>query len=323
MSCGLTVMLGEFVSQTHCAMLAERARQQAASYLIFDPAVLRSEYNRRPFVFEHRLAEHPLMTLPALFALCRRLPEFQVGFRFGVVPGDTDFDTSLSRYRDGLTLDDAIERLEERQAYICVNNPERDAQYRPLLESLLGEIALQTAQLDPDISWYSSYIFISARDSVTPYHMDREMNFLMQIRSTKTVLLWDPADDEIMTPAQKDSLLSHIGDRPHYQASFEGKAMRFELRPGLGVHHPFIAPHRVHTGPEVSITLAFTFRTRRSDTWTRAHQFNHKLRQIGLRPTIVGHHPWLDGTKSGLLQMVRRARRAVSGSRSADDADQE
>jgi len=27
---------------------------------------------------------------------------------------------------------------------------------------------------------------------ITPYQMDREMNFLLQIRGTKTVPLWDP-----------------------------------------------------------------------------------------------------------------------------------
>lgn len=304
-------MLGEFISQRHCGELAEAARRQSHRWLQFDPATLQAAYNRQPFLLSHRLAEHPLMEMPALGALCRRLPRQQVALRVGRVPGDTDFDASYLHYRNELTLDDAIDRLEERGAYICVNNPERDPAYRPLLQALLGEVALQTAPLDPGITWYSTYLFISARDAVTPYHMDREMNFLLQVRGRKQVLLWDPDDDEVMTAAQKELLLAYVGERPAYKPAIEAKARRFELRPGLGVHHPFIAPHRVHTESDVSVSLAFTFRTRRSDTWTQASQLNRKLRQLGLDPGPFGRHAALDSAKAGLMRTLRLTRQLV------------
>jgi hypothetical protein len=190
-----------------------------------------------------------------------------------------------------------------------VYNPERDSEYRPLVESVLSEIAQKTAALDPVVTWYSTYFFISAQNSVTPYHMDREMNFLLQIRGLKTVRLWDPCDRDVMTPAQKDKLLAFTGEaRPPYRDDLEGKAKIFELEPGLGVHQPFIAPHLVSTGPQVSVTWAVTYRTRTSDTWTAAHRFNHALRGLGLKPRPVGDVPVLDRAKSGLLQSARRAK---------------
>ena len=137
------------------------------------------------------------------------------------------------------------------------------------------------------------------------------MNFLLQIRGKKTVLLWDPRDDEIMTSQQRDLLLSYVGRRPEYKPWFDAKAMRFELAPGLGVHHPFIAPHLVHTGPELSVSLAITFRTHRSDVWTNAHRFNHRLRRLGLEPRPVGHMAWLDGAKSAMIETYRRAAHAM------------
>jgi len=86
--------------------------------------------------------------------------------------------------------------------------------------------------------------------------------------------------------------------------------MVFELEPGLGVHHPFIAPHLVTTGKQLSISLAITFRTRRSDVWTDAHCFNHRLRRrLGVAPIGVGNLAVLDAARAGLVRMGRQARR--------------
>ena len=177
--------------------------------------------------------------------------------------------------------------------------------------------AAHTEPIEPGLNWYSTYIFITAHDSVTPYHMDREMNFLLQIRGTKTVKLWDPRDPEIMTPAEKDQLLAQRHEpRPTYKPSFERKAMTFELAPGLGVHHPFIAPHLVTTGKQLSISLAITFRTQRSDVWTDAHCFNHRLRsRLGVAPGNVGSRGVIDATMAGIIRMGGQARRLLHSSR--------
>lgn len=305
-------MLGRFISASQYAELLASGRENAAPLLAFEPAVLASSYNRKPFLVGHRLAAHPQFSLAQLFSLCRRMPAASILYRVGSIPGDAELDSSYERYRQGLTLEDALDHFEERQAYICINNPERDPVYQPLIEGLLAEIAAQTHRLDPWISWYSTYLFISSRDSVTPYHMDREMNFLLQIQGHKTVYLWDQSDNEIMTPAQKDLLLSRAGARPGYLPSFESKAMRFDLQPGLGVHHPFISPHRVHTGAQLSISLAVTFRTRRSDVWTDAHRYNTRMRRLGLHPVAVGHNGLLDRAKSSVARMGQRVHRRLA-----------
>ena len=306
-------MLGRQVSGEQVRGLVAQARDAASPWLQLAPAEVRSAYHARPFVVRHRLADHPLFTFDALAALCRRLPAPQVRFRAGVVPDDAEFDTSLKRFRGELTLDDAIDHLEARQAYIAIYNAELDAEYRPVIEGLLGEIARHTEPVEPGMNWYSTYVFISARDSVTPYHMDREMNFLLQIRGNKTVKLWNPHDDEIMSPAAKDQLLSDRDEPlPTYKPAFERKAMTFELTPGLGVHHPFIAPHLVKTGRELSISFAITFRTARSDVWTDAHRFNHGLRKrFGVAPIAVGRVAPVDTAKAGVIRWSRAARKLL------------
>jgi hypothetical protein len=78
------------------------------------------------------------------------------------------------------------------------------------------------------------------------------------------------------------------------------------------VHHPFIAPHRVHTGAELSVSLAVTFRTRRSDTLTDAHRFNARMRKLGLHPMPVGSSRLLDRAKSGAARMGQRVHRKLA-----------
>jgi hypothetical protein len=305
-------MLGRFVSTRQYTDLLAQGRAERSPLLKFEHQTMVSSYNRKPFLLEHRLAEHQEFSLAQLFALCRRMPSENILYRIGNIPGDAELDSSYDRYKQGLTLDETLDRFEERQAYICINNPELDAAFHPVIEGMLAEIAAQIDSLDPWISWYSTYIFISARHSVTPYHMDREMNFLLQIRGTKTVHLWDPADDEVMTSAQKDLLLAHAGGRPAYKPSIESKAMTYELRPGLGVHHPFIAPHRVHTGSELSVSLALTFRTRQSDMWTDAHRFNARMRGLGMDPAPVGRSGLMDQAKCRLARIGQRVHRGLA-----------
>jgi len=306
-------MLGEHLSEERFRSLLEAA-QAAPRWLDIDPKAVHEHYNGSGFLVSHRLPEHPLFELEPLFRLCRRMPRHAVKHRFGIVPGNAHFDTSITTYRQGLTLEDAIDHLEDKRAYIAVYNPEKDPEYKPVIEGLLGELGLATRGIEAAFNWYSTYVFISANDSVTPYHMDREMNFLLQIRGRKTVQLWDPRDSGVMTPAQRDFLFSYADDsRPAWHEGLPAKARVFELEPGLGVHHPFIAPHLVTTGPNLSVSLAITFRTPQSDIWSDAHVYNYKLRRFGLGRIPVRENDLVDATKANFVRALRRAKAAVKG----------
>lgn len=283
-----------------------------ARWLDIDADAMRAHYNRAGFLVRHRLAEHPLFTAGALFRLARRLPASAVKYRFGSVPGNAHFDSSNERFRGDLTLDDALDHLVEKRAYVALFNPEQDAEYRPAIEGFLGEIGLAAQPFERFFNWYSTYVFISAHDAVTPYHMDREMNFLLQIAGRKTVQLWDPRDDIVMRPEQRDHLFSFDADaRPAWHDGLPARARVFELEPGLGVHHPFIAPHLVTTGQNFSISLAITYRTPGSDLMSDAHTFNDRLRRYGLGRIPVGSHPAVDVAKACAVRSLRAARQTL------------
>jgi len=303
------IMLGQFIEPQLRTALISSAKLHRP-WLEFDPDEFARNYNRQPFLLKHRLTEHPLFKLQPLIRLCYRLPSPQVHCRAAVVPENAEFDSSLERFNDGMTLDAAIKGLEHGQAYIAIYNPEFDDQYRDAIEEFIGEIALRADPLERGLNWYSTYIFLSTQHAVTPYHMDREMNFLLQIEGAKTVRLWDPMDEEVMTSAQRDMLLSSLGEpRPPYNSAIERKAMVFRLEPGAGVHHPYIAPHLVHTNSELSISLAITFRTNQSDIWRDAHCMNQHLRKLGLHPSAVHQSGWLDTVKALSIRTLRRVKR--------------
>jgi len=273
---------------------------------------LENHYNKDAFLFHHRLHEHPLFRLDSLFELCRRLPADSVKLRTGSIPKDAEFDSSLSRYQADLGLEETIRQFEQTKSYIAIYNPETDAGYRAVIEGLLGEIAVAVADSDPDFTWYSTYIFLSTEGSLTPYHMDREMNFLFQIKGKKTAKLWGRLDDNVMTSEQRDTLLTYRElSRPNYHESIEPRASVFELSAGNGVHHPFIAPHLITTQSALSISLAITYRTAQSDLWTDAHHCNCLLRKAGLNPAAVGINRSRDKRKANFIKRLRSLKRGL------------
>jgi hypothetical protein len=43
--------------------------------------------------------------------------------------------------------------------------------------------------------------------SVTPFHIDRENNFWLQIRSRKLMHVWDPTDSEVVSPPDREAFI--------------------------------------------------------------------------------------------------------------------
>ena len=189
----------------------------------FDPTTFRANYNRSPFIVRHDLSSHPLLQLPMLVELALRMDRVNVLHRVGRVPVNTDFDRAHQNHRLEQSLEGAIGQIGSAGVAITINTPEKDPQYRPLIEAILEEIRACSEPLDPGMNWSAAYIFIAAPGSLTPYHMDREMNFLLHLQGRKTVQLWDPRDPDVMTEAEVDRLFGEYS-RPPYKDAAAAKA---------------------------------------------------------------------------------------------------
>jgi hypothetical protein len=257
------------------------------------------------------------MQLPKLVELALRMERQDVLHRVGRVPANADFDRAHLNHPLAQSLENAVAQIGNAGVAITINTPEKDPEYRPLIDAILGEIREYSEPLDPGMNWRAAYIFIAAPGSLTPYHMDREMNFLLHLQGRKIVQLWDPQDPEVMTDAEVDRLFGEYV-RPPYKEAVAHKAETYDLEPGMGVHHPFIAPHLVKSGSEVAVSLAVTYRTRGSDQRSELHKINHHLRRLGIQPARPGVSRLSDSAKKAAFWLVftaARVARQLSSSR--------
>lgn len=287
------------------------APEQATAPVHFDEKTLRQSFNQAPFLLEHRLVGHPLFELPRLIELAGTLPEDQVEYNSGDLPVTQD---PLKTPRNGLSIRETIQRIEECRSWMVLKNVEMDPSYRQLLDLCLDPLI----RFCPDMRTREAFVFVSSPDAVTPYHIDHECNFLLQIVGTKTVRMLPPNDPTVLQEADLERFYAG-GSRNllRLDSRTEAKASSYQLTPGLGLHFPVTAPHWVKNGPAVSISFSITFRTSHSDRREILYRINHKMRTLGLHPRPVGRSESSDNMKYAVFNAARAIVKAVRPNRAS------
>ena len=287
------------------AAVAALAAPKTRALLDIDSADFAANFNRHPFLIGHRLAAHPLFALPSLIELARRLPAKDIEYNAGNLP--VSIDPSLTP-RNGLSPEETIRRIEECKSWLVLKYVENDPAYRDLLLGCLDEVRPFSEKIVPGMMQPQGFIFVTSPGSVTPYHMDPEHNFLLQIRGSKTVRQFDRG-----VVSQEELERFHAGAHRNmvYKHNYLARSWTFELEPGTGLHFPHTFPHWVHNGPSVSISFSITFRTPDLERLATIHLVNGILRRRGFRPTPVGQSAWRDGLKYQTYRAWRRARRLL------------
>lgn len=281
-------------------------------YVKVEEQTLRDNFNRRPFAFKHDLASHPQLQLDALGELAGRLPQAQLSHWSGKIAIDANIDTAMKTHATGRSLRDTFDRLEDAGSYILIRNAQLDPKFNRLIDDILDEVEEMTSPIERGMCQRIAYIFLASPRSVTPYHMDRDINFHFNVRGTKWISIWDPFDRQVLPEAGLESLFTDWdAPRPPYLETYEPRARVFELRAGDGVHHPFTAPHAIRYGDEVAASFTVTFNTHATNRRAAAHRVNHALRKVGLPPSPVGRSPMRDELKFAAIDLVRRAKAVV------------
>ena len=276
-------------------------------YLDIAVPALRAKFGRAPFILQHRLAPHRLFALPRLVELPRSLPASKVEWNSGNVPVSLDPGETP---RNGLSPEDTIRRIEECSSWLVLKNVERDPEYGELLARCLGAVERAAPDLTAGMHGFESFVFVSSPNAVTPYHMDPEENFLLQIRGRKVMRVFERS---VVSAVELERFHTGAHRNLVYRDEYAPRARAFTLMPGIGVHVPVTAPHWVQNGPEVSVSFSITFRTRASARAAHAHQMNAILRKLGIRPSPVGESAILDRVKE-LAYKIKRARPLVAPS---------
>jgi hypothetical protein len=276
----------------------------AAPLLDIDADRFRAGFDRHPFFIRHRLTDHALFTLPRLVKLARDLPADHIEYNAGNIP--IGMNPELTP-RNGLTPEETVRRIAECNSWMALKYVEQDPDYGTLLEQCLAEVRSLSEPLRPGMRDLQGFIFVSSPGSVTPYHMDPEHNFLLQIRGSKQVSLFDGQDRTILSELELERFHGGGHRNLEFREEYDAKAMRYRLEPGLGLHFPATSPHYVRNGPEVSVSFSITFRTPDLEARARVHSANGWLRRHGIEPVPRAVSPLRDGVKSLAWRVARRA----------------
>ena len=261
--------------------------------------------NVLPFFVEHRLGDHPLFALDRLVELCRMLPEDRVEYNAGDLPVSVDPDQTP---QNGLSPDETIRRIAECSSWLVLKNVECDPAYGALLRECLAPLR----QWAPDLRGEEGFVFVSSPGSVTPYHIDPECNFLLQVRGTKTVRMYDGRDRDLLTEPELERFYAGAA-RNLKLAGSAAEPWTFELPAGRGLHFPVTYPHWVKNGPEVSVSFSVTFRTDASDRREVLYRMHHRLRRLGLKPAPIGTAPRREAMQYGAFRGLRAVKKAAGG----------
>jgi len=274
--------------------------------LEFDDDLFCTAFDSQPFNIAHNLVDHPLLTLPNLVELSKRLPESNIRYNKGnISAGHRIFTTT----RTDLSIEETIRQIEECGSWMVMRFVEQDPVFRALLDQCLDEIQPLSEPIMGRMFKREAFIFITSPGSVTPFHADPEHNFLLQIRGTKTVNLFDVADRNIVSEEVLENY--HTGEpfKGEFRDEFQKKAKVFELGPGDGLHFPLNWPHWVKNGDEVSISFSVTFRSAKSERLGIVYNVNHTMRQRGFNPTPYGKSALRDTAKFHVFRAARRAKK--------------
>lgn len=218
----------------------------------------------------------------------------------------------------------ALSQLENSNFWVTlVNISQIDPDLGALYQEALRDVeAILGSPLLGDINRGHMNIFMASPHVITPYHVDREHNFLCQIANEKDVWLWDPDDRANLSELEIERFYSGNMEAAQYRVEAQSRGRAFHICPGDALYHPPLAPHWVQNGPQVSISVAMGFNTSSLDRRARIYQANKIMRRLGLKTPPPGRNPVLDtlrsGTTSGMKYLARslgRTRRLLSRSR--------
>ncbi len=282
-------------------------------WLEADPAQFKAKFNQTSFEISHHLATHPLFQLPQLMALADRTQKARPAdlyYDMGDIRVDQRWDAAPGR---SFTADEALRRIENCGAWFIFRSAQRDPEYKVLLDRGMAELkALIGPEINSKIRQEDIIIFVTSPKRVTTYHIDRECNFLLQIRGAKTLYVFDREDREVLPEEEIERFWSVDNNAATYKPHLQNRARAYKLKPGNGVHIPVNCPHWLENDDNVSISLSVNLQFVDSMR-ANVYRANHFLRKMGLKPVPPGVSPARDSVKKAVMGTAIGARRLVRG----------
>jgi hypothetical protein len=261
----------------------------------------------------HELADHPLLQLDALVELGKRQTERNlVRTHSADATAATSFADAPSLHPNAKGAVATLAGIADARAWMSLLNVQADPIYRAFIDEILDEVRPVVDSKDPGMCYRAGWIFVSSPNAVTPFHIDHEHNFIMQIRGTKRLYVWDPFDRDTVSERALERFHDvHSRDLVTFSESHRGRARIFDLVPGAGGYMPSTAAHLVENGPEPSITISVTYYTDSTRRNELLYRGNAAMRRLGIEPAPVGLSHGRDRVKHAMLAGFTQAKNLV------------
>lgn len=244
----------------------------------------------------HRLMEHPLMQPDELVELGKRLEvDGRVRTHSSDAQPGTPFNTAPRLHPNRKSAADTLQQIRNAKAWMSLLNVQTDPTYRTLVDEVLDELKPGIDRVDPGMCYRGGWIFVTSPNTVTPFHFDKEHNFILQVRGRKTLYVWDHRDLVAASEEARDRFHArHERDLLVWREELRERAQRFDLEPGQGAYMPSTSPHMVENGDNASITISFTYYTDATRRDSMLHAAHDRMRSLGMTPAPVGSRKRLD-----------------------------
>lgn len=260
-----------------------------------------SHFPHKPFRIVHEFVADPRLGLPAILELVKALPRDRIEYNSGKVAVSQDPDSTPLV---DLTPDEIVERIETASAWMVLKRIECHPAYRDLLGEALRSVARARgfkSTKDAGFSDIQGFLFVSSPNSTTPFHLDAEDNFFVQIHGEKQFNIYDNDDRAMISEDQIEHSITRHRNMV-FDPAFEERGMHNHLLPGEGVFVPYLWPHYVQTKDTYSISLAITWKNKEVKRRNSLYVANSVLRRRGLPQRAPGAHPTWDAIKIAAMR---------------------
>lgn len=261
----------------------------------------------------HRLFKHPLLQLPEVIQLGGRHEKAgRVRTHSNEVLAGTPFNDAPGLHPNRKSAVETLSDLEHASAWMSLLNVQTDDLYRALVDEVLDSVKPEIDRRDPGMCYRAGWIFLSSPGTVTPFHMDTEHNFIVQIAGRKRLYVWEPDDVVAVSEAARDLFLDvHSRELIKWRDELRARAHVFELEPGIGAFMPSTSPHLVENYDNPSLTMSFTFYTDSTRRNALLHKLHNRMRLRGMNPAPVGERPLIDNVLHRAASSALAAKRTV------------
>jgi hypothetical protein len=253
-------------------------------------------YDKSSFMFPHGLSGHPILQLPSLVDLADRLEKYDACYwSNGSVDVTDRWDKGVDHRQ---SLRNTLENIQVNNSLVILKSVIHDPIAGPFFHDVLATIMqLAGLRMAEDVLVGRATILIASPHRITAYHIDRDLNYLLQIAGDKSFSVFDQNDRMLITDEELERYFSGDDSAAGFKTDRQTEGTVYDLRAGSGVHVPCMAPHWARNGEQVSIAVSCNFDLASVQQLSLIYKTNRRLRSLGISPRSPRDATWSNGAK--------------------------